>query len=437
MNSFLRLLEGSHTLLSLMILAGAFANLFGTPGFELGGDAELNPLIKLLWPFVLIGGTIFSLRRPKRTLAMLLLRDPLILGLALLALLSFFWSVAPGATLSRSIRLIGFVYFCSYLAARYSWSEFFQLVRWALRLSLLLSILAVIFNPSLGIHSGFHEGSWRGLFTHKNTFGRFGGLLWCVTIAGRNSRLNGFQRLYTFDLLLGAFVLGISDSRTALAVAAAVTSFCLLLSLWQISRANLRTMLATSFGMSLLPGLLGLIWFVTVWLHLDLNDLTTGRVSLWRTILHFALRRPLTGYGYSAFFDEAGFGRVILLAEGWPVPHSHNILIDLFVSMGPLAVVLYLLTMLLMAWRSCRLPGRLHHLPLAVLAFNGLYGLSETGCYPRDELSSLLLIYLALTLPDQGTRPRPGGSSPPSGPEDTTPPILEHRPGGASASPDP
>lgn len=396
-----------------MIMAQAFASLLFTTDFQ-AGEEERNPLKAVLWLCATGPAILFSLRNPRRTFTALLLKDPFVLGLGLLAAVSASWSLIPAMSLRRSIQLLTFIYFGAYLAGRYSWREFVPVARWSLRFTLGLSCVLSLLAPEVGVHTGFHEGSWRGLFPHKNYFGRYGGLCVSLALASRFSGLAGSRRYFWTDLALGLVVLIMADSRTGIAVTTLVATCVISYEVWLRASRGLRLVLASAsiiMGLALFGGLA----IVLATLRTSaLDGILTGRVSLWRVVIHFALERPWTGYGYSAFFYDQSIGRLLLLSESWEIGHAHNATLHLGVEMGVGAILLYLLTLGLLARKVLRLQGRSRHLPLAVLAINVITGLAETACYPRAELTGLLLIYFAFTDPSSNSPQLPERNSPPS-----------------------
>lgn len=385
-----------------MIMSGAFFGFFKSPGFKLASQAEDSSFTKVLVIIAYAPPLLFQLRVLGRSMRTFLLAEPFILLMVAWALASNSWSVVPEATLFKSLQLFFTLVYASYLAARFSWSELTSIARLALRLGLLLSIVVTLIKPDWGIASdGIHTGKWLGLYLHKNTFGRVGGLLVTLSVAQVWSGLSRSRQALWFDVILGTLVILLSGSRTALAVVLLVIFSLALARGLMRTQSSLRLALASLLllcGLIVAPLSLVLASWVT---GLNWDVLLTGRVSLWKTVLYLASQRPLTGFGYSAFFHEAAFGRLILLFERWPVPHAHNMMLELAANLGFLAVPIYLSTLLLYAYRTQRLPGAVGLLPLGVLLMNVVTGLTETACYPSTEISGLLFLYFALSLSGQ------------------------------------
>lgn len=394
-------LEKSHTLLSLMIVAGAFTGLYVTPAVDAHDPAKVEAIAKFVWPSVVIPCILFSWRRPQKILKKFLGGEPFLLALVLLAIVSTLWSLVPETSLRRSLVLLSFYYLACYLSATYDWSEILGLIRWALRLGLVLSCIAGLVAPQIAIHHGLLDGLWRGLFAHKNSFGRYGGFLLSLTLACRLADVRGGRNFVSFDVVLSLLVLMLSQSKTALIVAGGSLLLSFFIQAWLSSSKSLRLLLG-ALSLGLMTFLMGLVYLGGgILIKMDHNRLLTGRVSLWKTVLYFWSQKPWTGYGYDAFFQEEAFGRILHLWEDWRVPHAHNTILELLVNLGIFSVLLYLCSLLLFVYRSSSAVGRLKHIVWFVLAFNILSGLTEVGAFPRNELGSLLFIFVTLSAAEE------------------------------------
>ena len=391
-------LEKAHTLLSFMIITGAFTGFYVTPALDANDAAEVGPISRFIWPSVVLPCLLFSWRRPQRILKNLFTTEPFLLALIALAMASTTWSLTPGVSLKNAVVLMTFFYYACYLAATYSWSEVVVLFRWALRLGLIMSCVAGVLVPNLAIHHGLLDGLWRGLFGHKNSFGRYAALLFTLSIASRFAGLRAAKRFLTFDVFLSVLVLFLSQSKTAMLEVVLTLLVTFLIQAWLSSSKSMRYVLAT-LSLSVACVLVALIyWGGGAIARLDHDRLLTGRVSLWKTVLYFGSQKPWKGYGYDAFFREEAFGKILQLWEGWRIPHAHNTVLELFISLGVFSVVLYLGSLALFVWRSARAQGRSKHLVWFVLAFNLLSGLSEISAFPRKEASALLFMFLTVSL---------------------------------------
>ncbi|WP_049558612.1 O-antigen ligase family protein, partial [Limnoraphis robusta] len=61
----------------------------------------------------------------------------------------------------------------------------------------------------------------------------------------------------------------------------------------------------------------------------------TGRTDLWAWAREMIDKRPWLGYGYTAFWQGLDGGSAyIIRAARWPVPYSHNGILDLWLDIG-------------------------------------------------------------------------------------------------------
>jgi O-antigen ligase len=384
-----------------MIFSGAFLGFYLNPDSSEADGGQGRLLAKIIWFLVFLPGLLFSLRNPWRIGRNLLFREPFMLAMTGLALASCAWTLLPGISLRRALLLLATLQYASYLGSTYSWLELQRLTRHALRWGLLLSCLVALVHPELGRHQGEHQGLWRGLYLHKNSFGRMGALLSTLSLSVSMGGLARSKKLATLDFLLGLAVLGLSNSRTSIGLLMAAAVVLSGLRILLRSASSLRVSMAGLSAAGLAVALPTLPLLLPILAMANWDKLLTGRVTLWKTVYYLASKKFWTGYGYGVFFQDAAFGKLIELFEGWPAPHSHNILLELFTDMGIGAVLLYLCTMALYFWRVTRRPGRLTMIAVGIGSFNLLTGLTETGCYPNSDLTSLLFMMLAMTVSRQ------------------------------------
>jgi O-antigen ligase len=79
-------------------------------------------------------------------------------------------------------------------------------------------------------------------------------------------------------------------------------------------------------SVSFLPGI-----FVMMGNNPSLN----GRVDIWQPVMLSIMKRPLTGYGYCAFWmGLSGESGVIARTVGWVPPHAHNGFLNVALQVG-------------------------------------------------------------------------------------------------------
>jgi O-antigen ligase len=221
--------------------------------------------------------------------------------------------------------------------------------------ALTLSYLGVIALPDLAKHTDFdpfepeHAGSWRGHFDHKNIAGAMMGVF---MFAGFYLVRKGRGQA-GYPILFGAFLfLAFTGSKTSLALAPAVIIFVLMAERVRFAAARLPLLLAPVLIM--LTATLGSVLFKPVnaivqWIAPETTF--TGRVDIWKFGFEKFVERPLTGYGFEAFWLTPTTLRSESKQElAWSVDkivHGHNSYLDAALTLGLPGLVLALYIFLL------------------------------------------------------------------------------------------
>ncbi|MFN8606519.1 MAG: O-antigen ligase family protein [Vulcanimicrobiota bacterium] len=387
-------MEKLQGLLSLMLLSGAFLSLYT----QLAAAGRDTSTARNLWVLLIASAAPFQLRVLWPVMRRLLLGEPFCWMFALLAVASSSWSLLPDVTLRRATLYFLILCYAVYLSVRYNWTEFCGLARTALRLGLILSLVATLVRPDLGIHQfGILRGSWSGLYLHKNIFGNVASLLVALCWSQAAAGLGGLRWRW-LDTILGMVVLAISGARTAIAVLVGVAFSLVSGRLWLRGSAGVRLALC-AFGL-LASSLLGTLLYVNFdrLSGMDWDRLLTGRVSLWRLVIYLVAKSPWIGYGFKSFFEMQAFGRMVFLLERWKITHAHNIFLEVMADLGVVGLLLYLCTLALFVLRLGLYPCTIGLLPLGVLVFNVLTGLTETLCYPDAQINGLVFVYFAFSI---------------------------------------
>ena len=255
-------------------------------------------------------------------------------------------SPSPGLALNR-LALAGIVIAIALclplLFARVE--DFVTMLGVTVSIAIALCFLGVLFAPDLAIHSlrdaveqGL-AGDWRGMFRHKNDlapmaihFSFVGLLLW---------RLG--QRGWGGAIMIAALVLLVQSGgkSAALLLIPALLGAALIV--------RLRSAVATSVAVLIVGGLalvtVGSVAFpavASVVQHLP-DPSFTGRADIWQLALAAAETRPLTGFGYTIFWDTgityaiAGSGDTAA-----QVSHAHNGFLEVALSAGVPGLLLVL-----------------------------------------------------------------------------------------------
>ncbi|MBE9043912.1 O-antigen ligase family protein [Pleurocapsales cyanobacterium LEGE 10410] len=347
----LNFLEFTFSILSLVHISQAIVPLILTGGANEGDgvdlsslDLSLNAKISLLIYFVTF---ILLAMRWKKVLETLLSNKLLLLFMAIICS-SYFWSIDPDKTFRYSVYALGTTGFGLYLATRYTLRQQMNLLCWTYGLLLILSFLFAIGIPQYGIMAGVHEGALRGVFTHKNLFGAFmapGGVVFFLN-AVRGER---YSWVYWGLLALNCAAIIMSRSATAIATFALMLILCLI---YRVFRWRYEVMVSAVLALTLI-GFVALI-FVTGYIGSDSlftsvgKDATlSGRTVIWQYVWDQIQLKPWLGYGLSAFWNGYdGPSGYVQFAMRVSVIYAHNGFLDIWLSLGLIGLVVFVLSFL-------------------------------------------------------------------------------------------
>lgn len=203
-----------------------------------------------------------------------------------------------------------------------------------------LCYFGIFFEPSVSIHQStdFVEpelaGDWRGVFGHKNE---------------ASAAMVGFVFIGLFVARVRGIVLGVAIAALALTFLVFThsrTSITILPIVLFVSfiMARIRLPIAgIAFALSILVALnvfsVGSMYFEPVRNLLDvlLTDTSfTGRTEVWEFAVDHMMQRPITGYGYAAFWGtpEVVYGMTGGTSWAHAAGHAHNGYLDLALTIG-------------------------------------------------------------------------------------------------------
>lgn len=318
--------------------------LIGLDGDARARDGEGYLIIQVFSAIFYVLASTFLILRFRSLLAAIRTHWP-VLVLAGYTLATVLWSVNPGISLRRSVAIIGTTLFALFIRTRLSRDQFLDYLAFGLGLAAVASFLLAVVAPSVAIMDGTHQGSWRGIFQHKNNLG------WVMTIAtvifyhrvGRS----GFVSIDGVLLLLAGSLVLLSGSRTSWLVSAAMVA---VIPAARVLRSNV---------MLLVPGLIVLLvtgaiaavalinGFNTVVTAIGRDPTLTGRTVVWALAIEEGMKRFWTGAGFGAFWlGPGGASMSIWETLRWDVPHGHNAYLDVWLELGMLGVIALLVVLL-------------------------------------------------------------------------------------------
>jgi len=272
-----------------------------------------SPISRLLWLALLGGGIVVTLWRSSLAWLLFTRVNVFFLAFLLLAGASVLWSIEPGVTVRRLIRLATIVLIGSAFALA-SWHErrYQKLMRPVLTAMLFGSILFGIAFPTLAIHqSTSYElaGAWRGLTNHKNTLGAISSI----------TAIFWFHALLSREVSWRAAIIGGGIAMTTLLLSRSSTSLVTTLFVFGFLTMTLRSppnlrrwmpMITAAFVgllltyalavLRLVPGMEILLKPIVLFTGKDLTF--TGRSEIWAILNEHIRFAPMLGTGYGAYW---------------------------------------------------------------------------------------------------------------------------------------
>ena len=215
--------------------------------------ADENPLGKSLWIMIYgVTAVLIAVNFPR--FFNVVRKDKLLLLLNLLGMISVSWSEDPWLSAREGLVLFLTYAFGSYLACRYTERQFLDMFGASAFWCCLICLALGVFVPRLGVMSDLHEGSWRGMFDHKNNLGQYMAIsaLGLLLLSVRGGVRPWLARA---GLVLAIMLLCLSRSMTSVVVL--VCMIALFAVVWWIRG---RPTLAVVVALALAAGCVGLTW---------------------------------------------------------------------------------------------------------------------------------------------------------------------------------
>jgi hypothetical protein len=290
-----------------------------------------------------------------RSRAVALLRQPALIAFVVIAWLSMMWSVEPSTTLRRSLLFIGTIAVGWYIGDRFSPSNQTTLVALVGGVSLGFNILGFAFWNRLARSTTGHIGQWSGVYVNRNLLGAvmaYGVMALLFVVWSRR----GERRWPLFiPLILMLFVLLMTQSRTgpvalagSLLVAGAVAWF-------RRSGSSRISPVAGAYVTFASIGTIGLViaWYWDEILSLLGRDSSlTLRRYIWQVDRWFIEARLWLGYGFEAIWDHPRAIEQAYHAIGRYPYQAHNAYYEIWLSVGLLGLVFFVLFLGMSAWRA-------------------------------------------------------------------------------------
>ena len=322
----------------LMLASTAFLGFFQGPA-NLNVARTGNWLTNSIWlsSYLLAGLALVSKVNLSREA---LLRCWPLLGLLVFVALSLMWSEDRLLTFLRLCALCGTTLSGLYLGERLTVLGQARLIVSVLTCAAILSLVACIFMPAIGIMTGELQGDWQGIFDHKNQLG----LNMALSFGLSMLLFLATRRIGHIPTALLCLVL-VFLSRSATGLVCLFVQVLALLFGWPLLKVWPRFGITKRvFSIVILGGVI--IWTASEYSNLvDLlgrDEGLTGRAQMWSQVGVMIAEKPILGYGYGAFWrGYEGPSGLIWDAMGIELFYSHNGFLDVCLDIGLLGTGLF------------------------------------------------------------------------------------------------
>ena len=331
----LDLVERAFAYVALFLFSAAFVAPFFIPNQSLTDDASW---LRYIWLPVYAGTVLFIAIRLREVFEAAV---PLVLfaALGLWIYLSVIWSINSQTSSRRAFAFVATSLFGLYFGARFRDGEGVVMIA---RLSVFLALgstIAALAYPKMGISHDINAGTWRGLWYEKNSLGAVMavGAFSCVSagvITGKGWRW-AVGAAFCVALVLA------SRSKTALLVV--LVPAVLYVVLWAARRGPALAVIAVFVAVTGAGAVAAILTIAPdiAFKALGKDPTLTGRTEIWAALFRRIAARPVTGYGYAAFWEKQSLpAQQIRQETGWSVPTAHNGWIDILVQVGWVGAVL-------------------------------------------------------------------------------------------------
>jgi len=400
-------------LFTLVAAAGIFlvySQFWVFPLLGESGDSAASGLVRVLYLPAYGAALLLFALSPGATLGALA-RQPFLVLLMLISVLSITWSIAPDQTLRRVIALGFTTLGAVVLAVRYRWAALSELLAGCFAGLTVISILVSIAVPSIGVMHELFPGAWRGVWPEKNALGGIMALGFTVLLAAAALNPKRAPIWLGFSVLALLLVL-MSTSKTSLVSLMLGAGGVMMVALVRRHPASgVATIWLGVLGIAMLAGLM--LFAADLFFEILGKDATlTGRTKIWSAAMRQIEARPWTGYGYGVVWETKGRWTPlawIIRDAGFTPIHAHSAWIEQWLGLGVFGLaafgMMFLQTAMLAILALFRSPGAYLAVPLLIVY--GLMSLTESIAVTYHDFRWAMFVMVATRLvwPDEKIAP--------------------------------
>jgi exopolysaccharide production protein ExoQ len=273
-------------------------------------------------------------------------RNALIFSVLGWAILSVLWSDMPSTSAFNSLRMAINLALVIYLFERYSANDIQKLIMLVGCIAAVGSVFLVFVLPQYGLQSRGVQalGAWEGIFGQKNLCGLEMLILllpaFFVKLTGPYARM--LRSSYIATVMV---IIAMTHSAGAWVVGSLCIAFVVFLKFTvRMPGKDAAVLLIVLAGAGALVGVAAYSYYDTLMYALGKDPTMTGRTELWAGLTHLAMRHPVIGYGYTAFWQgiTKGPSRSLALQMGWlGLAGAENGVLEMWLELGIVGVLLY------------------------------------------------------------------------------------------------
>lgn len=341
----------------------------------------------------------YTLRPIIYTCGQIIIKDPFFSAFFLMILLSACWSNDPVLSLKTGGAIAEVCIFGIYFGQRYSWREWFELIRIFLAILVFLAFFYGFLKPSVGVS----DGAWVGISAHKNQFCFLmvlSAIFWFVNALYFPKQ----RRLSIVVVLMALFALNQGGSGAGKVIVVCLGS------LWFYLGFVKTLPIKWAFVSVVLFLIVSIFLTILVTENLEFivvdtlnKDLTlTGRTDFWPLILDELNEKPILGFGIDGFWQPWKGAMnpakdIIVAKTQFAPPHSHNGFMDLAVDLGYMGLIFFVASFIGTIAKSVIYLGQAPMpeagIPLVILTYTLMTNLTETGLL---GVTSILFFYVVV-----------------------------------------
>lgn len=282
--------------------------------------------------------------------------DKIILSFFVIITFSIFFNITAIHNVIPLIKFIFYVQLSFLLYQNYNdLNRFYSLLYKYFISIILISLFFIGFIPTIGRHQDiYYYGDWRGFFGHKNALGYI--MIFATLIFIFNLFRENRYKIFNFLLLITSLTILYSTNSKSSMVLLIVIFLAIILIVFVKKGFEINKNLAVAFSCFLLIILIFSMLIMINNINFILIDLLgrdlslSGRLTIYNLTIEFLSKNFLFGYGFMQFWSNEN--NVIFFENiiGFPITSSHSGFLDLFLDLGIVGLIVFILHLSVSIW---------------------------------------------------------------------------------------